>query len=188
MKKIMITIAAIVCCAMISTTLIACGGDDSDKGGNGDPSVDKTPSIVSMTFSSDVNADMLEYFDIVMIYNDGTGEKQETITTNKWTKTLTAKLPASFSFKRQIRVKANKYDALVAATKVTTTKQYSYVYEIFNAAGKPVDKADLYKSVSGSVDGVGELVAKQVDAGKLDQNWAFVFNANGKLVSTAAAE
>lgn len=185
MKKLVMTFAAVLCCALVSTTFTACGKDDADKGST---PTDNSPSMVSMTFSTEVSADMLEYFDIVMIYNDGTGEKQEAITTNKWTKALTANLPTTISFKRQMTVKPDKYDALVVATKVTTTKKYSYIYEILNAAGKSVNLGNSYNGPSSSVDGKGELVAKQANAGKYDYSYIYVFDTNGRLASTVATE
>lgn len=185
MKKIVMTFAAVLCCALVSSTFTACGKDDADKGST---PTDNTPAKVTMTFSTEVSADMLEYFDIVMVYNDGTGEKQDAVTSNKWTKTLIANLPVTMSFKRQITVKPAKYDALVAATKVTTTKKYSYAYDILNAAGKSINLGDSYSGPSSSVDGKGELVAKQANAGKYDSNWTYVFDTNGRLASTVATK
>ena len=106
MKKIIMTLAAVLCCTMTATVFTACGSDDKEE--EPKPSTEVTPTMVAMTFTFNATADMVNFFDMVITYNDGTGEKQETMTGTQWKKTLKVKLPASFSFSRQCRVKADK--------------------------------------------------------------------------------
>ena len=48
MKKIIMTLAAVLCCAMTMTVFSACSSDDDN---NKDNKGDKTPAKVAMTFT-----------------------------------------------------------------------------------------------------------------------------------------
>ena len=183
MKKIFMTLAAVLCCAMTTTTFTACGNDDNEE--DNKPSTEATPTMVAMTFTFNATADMVNFFDMVITYNDGTGEKQETMTGTQWKKTLKVKLPASFSFSRQCRVKADKYDAMIATSKVTITSHYNYSFDILDAQGKVIpgmsDGNDLAHSSS---DGSGTKVAERANAGGYDKSYAYSFDANGRRTSS----
>ena len=187
MKKLLssfssMTLAAVLCCAMTTAALTACGNEKEEE--ENKPSTEATPTMVAMTFTFNATADMVNFFDMVITYNDGTGEKQETMTGTQWKKTLKVKLPASFSFSRQCRVKADKYDAMIATSKVTITSHYNYSFDILDAQGKVIpgmsDGNDLAHSSS---DGSGKKVAERANEGGYDKSYAYSFDANGRMTS-----
>ena len=94
MKKTMMTLAAVFCCAMSSTMFTACGSDDDD---NNKVLVDDvTPVAAVMVYGFEVSDDMLAVLDMTVEYYDNNGKLQtEKITQKEWTKTVKAKLPVS---------------------------------------------------------------------------------------------
>ena len=187
MKKLLssfssMTLAAVLCCAMTTAALTACGNDKEEE--ENKPTTEVTPTMVAMTFTFNATADMVNFFDMVVTYNDGTGEKQETMTGTQWSKTLTVKLPASFSFSRQCRVKADKYDAMIATSKVTITSHYNYSFDILDAQGKVIPGMSDGNNLSqANSDGSGAKVAERANAGGYDKSFAYSFDANGRMTS-----
>lgn len=78
-KKIMMTLAAVLCCAMISTVFTACGSDD-DNNTPTPPAEDTTPKQVAMDYYLFTTEDMLNYCNVEVTYDDGTGTKTATLT------------------------------------------------------------------------------------------------------------
>jgi hypothetical protein len=70
MKKMMMTLAAVLCCAMTMTVFTACGSDDDD---SKNPAEDTTPKQVAMNFVLYNTADMLNYCNIEISYDNGLG-------------------------------------------------------------------------------------------------------------------
>ena len=176
------TLAAVLCCAMTATTLTACGNDKEEE--ENKPTTEVTPTMVAMTFTFNATADMVNFFDMVITYNDGTGEKQETMTGTQWTKTVTVKLPASFSFSRQCRVKTDKYDAMAATPKVTITSLFIYSYDILDAQGKVIPgKSGGNDLTTANSEGSGKKVADRANEGGYDKSYAYSFDVNGRMTS-----
>ena len=127
------TLAAVLCCAMTTTVLTACGGDDS-----GDtPGADTTPVAAKLVSEITVSDDLVKYMDITVEYYDATGAIQkEQMTTTKWSKDVTAKLVAKLGARVTIKLKdgvdVSKID------KITVSYSYAYAGACLNAAGQTV--------------------------------------------------
>ena len=68
------TLAAVLCCAMTTTVLTACGGSDD----SGDvPGPDKTPVAGVIKAGIKVSEDMLKYLDLTVEYYDANGSVQK---------------------------------------------------------------------------------------------------------------
>ena len=67
MKKIFLTFAIVIYCTMVTTVLTACSSSEDT------PEVVNTPTFVQTTFTFSATQDMLDYCDITVKYNDGTG-------------------------------------------------------------------------------------------------------------------
>ena len=127
------TLAAVLCCAMTTTVLTACGGDDS-----GDtPGADTTPVAAKLVSEITVSDDLVKYMDITVEYYDATGAIQkEQMTTTKWSKDVTAKLVTKLGARVTIKLK----DGVDVSKIDKTTVSYSYAYAgaCLNAAGQTV--------------------------------------------------
>ena len=166
--------AAICCCAMIaSVALTACGGDDDE------PDQDNKAVKVALKFNFTLSQDIIDYCDVVVTYNDGTGEKTETMTSTTWSKTLSSKLPATFTFNRKVTLKSGKDLSKVQSVKID--RIYSYAYELFNAAGKAVNTGS-YNNSGGSLTMSGAAAVEMVNSGRMDDSRTCAFTADGQLV------
>ena len=156
----------------------ACGKEDQEHTTPEEPA-EQVPAIVSMMYHLDATDDMLQYLDYTVTYDDGTGERQESVVSNRWEKTLTASLPATFTIKTHIRVKEGMYDALAAADTIHFTRGHGYAYQVFDSSATAIPGlSDSYNSASTSV-GVGARIAEHVQAGDYDKTYTLSFDANG---------
>ena len=138
MKKNLMTLAAVLCCAMVCF-FASCqknGGSSTTP----EEQPDNTPAAVEMTFTFWGTQDMLDYADMVVTYNDGTGDKTETVTTVNWVKTIKVALPVTFKFARKVTLKEG--------VTLNDSQAYSYVkaqqvkYSIQTANGKIINVAE----------------------------------------------
>lgn len=158
MKKKLMAIAAVFCCAMTMTVFTACGDDDDN------PYIDnKKPVAVLMNYSFTTTSETLNVFDLTIEYYDANGAIQtEQMTNAQWNKSLRTKIPTTVG----ARLKAKVKSGVDVASMEKVTASYGYEYE-----GYPVS-AD--NSVAGTVIGGGFNVNESMKgdkvAGWLDTN------------------
>ena len=177
MKKILMTLAAVLCCAMTTTVFTACSGDDENNG-NTPKQPDNTPAYAEVTFTFWGTQDLLDIADMTVTYNDGTGDKTETVTTVNWVKTVKASLPVSFKFERKITLKEN--------VTLTADQTYSYFnghetkYKVTTANGTEIKSG---KSSSGSNQASnlkGDKLNLVITQGLMDRSCTYDFDKDGK--------
>lgn len=173
MRKLLMA-TALCCMTMMSVSLTACGGDD-EPNVPVEPAKDTTPAFVLMKFTYEATQDMLDYCNVVVKYNDGTGEKNETMTTTSWSKTVKAALPATLSFDREVTLKADK--DITAVEKFTYCNSYSNPYEIVNKSGESLSKGGSSTGTSSSFSGA--QVEQLITAGRLNLSHTYTFDKNG---------
>jgi hypothetical protein len=171
MKKVTLMLA-------LAATLFAACGKDDDNNTPAEP-VQQVPAIVSMMYHLDATDDMLQYLDYTVIYDDGTGEREEAVTSNRWEKTFAASLPATFTIKRRLRVKEGMHDALVAADTVHMTDGYGYAYQIFDSTATPIPGMNDSWSRAPISGASGARIAEHCEAGRLDKTYTLSFDING---------
>lgn len=175
MRKNLLAFAAILCCATAATVFTACGSNDD----NENSSTDTKPSNVAIQVSFTETEDILKYCDVSIEYNDGTGAKTESLTNTTWTKALTAKLPASFSIKKTVTLKAG-VDLSTDSTTFKYAEGFIINYRILNAAGDVV-KNGAGTSSSKTSSAKAYKIAEGIKNGRLSRNLTYVFDADGKL-------
>ncbi len=173
MRKSLLAFAAILCCATAATVFTACSSDD-----NNENSSDTKSAKVELQLSFSESADIMKYCDVCIEYDNGTGAKTDTLTATTWTKTLTAKLPASFSVKKTVTLKAG-VDLSTDTTTFNCTEAYSYRYDIINADGG-ITATDGH-SEKIECDGEARQMAEGIKNGDFNESLTLVFDANGKL-------
>jgi len=164
--------------ALAATLFAACGQDENKE--SVEPA-QPVPDKVRMSFTFDATDDMLRYLDITVVYDDGTGERSECVVANQWSKSLTVKLPATFTYKYEARVKADLYDTMAAAEAISFTRHYSYAYDIIDVSGAVIPGMGREHSSSHPThSGVGARVAERYNEGNFDKTYTYTFDANGR--------
>lgn len=164
MKKIFLTLAAIVCCAMTTAVFTSCGGDDSTSGGGGggDEQPDVTPAGVELYASFTVDAETLTYFDMTVEYFDEAGNlKSEPMTSKAWEKTIMAPLPAKVGARLKIALKED--NPLDDNKNYTFTWTFSRSCFIVNKKGENLSSGiSLSVSSKGFTDKPGSIIKENV--------------------------
>lgn len=121
------TLAAVVCCAMISTVFTACS-DDDDK----DSAPDTKAVAAVMTCKMDVSDDILAALDLTVEYYDADGKVQsEKMTKKEWEKEIRTTLPATLGARLKAKLKPD-FD-------VTSDQKFAFGYSY---AGYAVNSSD----------------------------------------------
>lgn len=176
MRMSLMMFAAVLCCAMAASVFTACSSsDDDNKDSDSGSKVGGVMVYVGFTESEDV----LKYCDVSVVYNDGTGEKTETITKTDWSKKLTVtKLPATITFKKTTVLKAGVDVSSISTFKYSTV--YSSGYCQTNAEGTAITTLSA-TSFGGTKTIAGSKVTEALNSGSLNKTVAFTFDANGNL-------
>ena len=175
MKKFMMTLAAILCCAMTTTVFTACGGDDD---ANTPEQPDNTPAYAEVTFSFWGTQDMLDIADMTVTYNDGTGNKTETVTSVDWVKTVKAALPVSFKFERKVTLKAG--------VTLNDDQTYSYInkhktiYRVTTAKGTTLKSGTSGALTKEALNVKGNKINAVITSGLMDASYTYDFDKDGK--------
>ena len=183
MKKYLMTFAAAVCCAMSATMFTACGSDDNSSSsgtGGGGTVTDTIPTSMSIKMSFSETEEILKYCDVVVKYNDGTGEKTDTVKTTSWSKMLSAKLPASFTFKKLITVRDSA--GMASNQKIPFSTGSIFTYAFYNKADEIVGGTRTKGIIANAAaEDVPEFI-KTIKEGEFNETDTFSFDAKGKLV------
>ena len=182
MKKIMLTLAAVLCCAMTTTVLTACGGSDD----SGDvPGPDKTPVAGVIKAGIKVSEDMLKYLDLTVEYYDANGSVQkETMDKTEWSKEVKAKLTAKLGARLLMKLK----DGVDVSNLTNTTFAYSYSYRCaaVTSSNEEVGEALISNpSFSATVtnsEKLSEFINKHKDDGLI----RFLFILDGKTITSTS--
>ena len=177
MKKFLMTLTAVFCCAMAISVLSSCSKDD--KGNNDAP--DTTPASAKVIFIYHFPNDMLQFIDMTAEYLDENGNVQsEKITSPAWVKDITAtKLPAKLGARLHLAKKSGVDYA--TASKVSVGAKITRTYSILNKAGTVLKSAEegsfSYNGNWLSGDGIVQFIEKE---GKNFATLLVELDANGK--------
>ena len=171
MKKFMMTLAAVLCCAMTTTVLTACGGDDKDT-----PGSDNTPVTAQLISEFAPSEDMLKYMDVTVEYYDASGSIQKETITEAWTKTVRAKIPAKLGIHVTIKLKDGV--DVTKIEKATLGYKTNFTANNLNAAGETVG-ATKGNSISPSGVIPGDKIPTYIESHKDGlYGGLFVFDGN----------
>ena len=165
----------------MSLAFVSCDEEDISNGNDngGQNNAKKPAAAVVVEYTVLETADFLEYCDIVLEYNDGSGAKTESITATEWKKTLTTALPCKITFNKTITLKADK--DMAAAEKVSYHQNgYHLNYYLIDADGATVDKGTSLSN-TGMATAAASKVAASVAEGRFNTEKTYEFDAAGKL-------
>lgn len=204
MKKILMTLAAVLCCWVTTTVFTACGGDDEipepkpieqeeQESPYADPSA--TPVYASVAFSFMTTPEMLTYCDVRLEYNNGQGDPLiiQSLTQGmvdaendySFTKQLTAKLPATFTFTRKITLKEGARETVANMEKISFTNRYKYTYGVLDANYKIFASSFVPNQIGGYPGKPsGTKAVENIEAGNYDKTITFNFDKDGKVSIT----
>ena len=152
MKKILMTLAAVLCCAAMFSS---CGKVDPDQ----PEAPDTTPVAAVIDYKFTVTDDLLNAFTLSVEYYDASGAvKTETMTSKEWTKTVkTTKLPATLG----ARVKMQLKDGFDSSKEGVFSAKHAYGYEYY-VVNKSNEK--LGSTVLGESEGGVDMKYEKVPA------------------------
>ena len=159
----------------------SCSEEDINNGDDngGQNNAEKTAAAVVVEYTVLETADFLEYCDIVLEYNDGSGAKTESITATEWNKTFTTALPCKFTFNTTVTLKADK--DMAAAEKVSYHQNvYHLNYYLIDADGATVNKGTSLSN-KGMATAAASKIAASVAEGRFNTEKTYEFDAEGKL-------
>ena len=168
----------------MSLAFVSCDEEDFNNGNdNGGQNNAKKPAVaVVVEYTVLETPDFLEYCDIVLEYNDGSGAKTETITATEWKKTFTTALPCKFTFNKTVTLKADK--DMAAAEKVSYHQNgYHLNYYLIDADGATVNKGTSHSNTGKATAAASKIskIAASVAEGRFNTAKTYEFDAAGKL-------
>lgn len=174
MKKMMMTLTAVFCCAMVMSS---CSKDD--KGNNDVP--DTTPASANVDFIIRIDPDMLQCMDLTAEYMDANGNVQsEKVTSITWMKSLSfTKFPAKLAARLHLAKKSGVNYAEVS--NVTVGAVITRRFSIFNKAGSLLNNAtgEEYSFTEAWLSG-DDLVKFIEDEGENFKSLLLEYDAKGK--------
>ena len=180
MKKLKMTLAAVLCCLLTSTLFTGCVKNEDD---------DKTVSYAALVFYLQNTSDMLSYCDVEVTYGDGKEENKTTAVTKdntlydlSWGGTLVpSKLPYTVTFTRKVTVKADA--ELEKKDKFVYSRGYMYTTGVYNAAGSLIKQTGT-ETKAEELTVTGATAAALIAEGKLNQTFTFAFDEKGEVTVT----
>lgn len=166
----------------MSLAFVSCDEEDINNGNDngGQNNAKKPAAAVVVEYTVLETADFVEYCDIVLEYNDGSGAKTETIAATEWKKTLTTALPCKITFNKTITLKADK--DMAAAEKVSYHKnEYILSYYLVDADGAIMGDVISLSANVGKASAAGSKIAASVAEGRFNTAKTYEFDAEGKL-------
>ena len=174
MKKMMMTLTAVFCCAMVMSS---CSKDD--KGNNDVP--DTTAASAKVNFVIHVNPDMLQCIDMTAEFMDVDGNVQsEKVTSIAWSKSMSfTKFPAKLGARLHLAKKSGVNYAEVSNAEVGAVITRSF--SISNKAGSLLNNAtgEEYSYTAKWLSG-DDLVKYIEDEGKNFKSLLLEYDAKGK--------
>ena len=188
----MMTLAAVLCCAMTTTVFTSCGDDEEDikpntpeqPAGNSEAT---TPVYAYVRCKFENTADMLKYLNIEVIYqvNDGQPQTFGPLTENDVNSQLVFGLesaptiPVKLTYSRKVTVKDEYKDTFASLEKFNWTNKATFNYGLYNADKKliPSTLVDDINGISGSP--TGEKMLNNMEKGVFDYIYTVTFDAKG---------
>lgn len=173
-------ISAVVLCSMFAAPTLFCACDKDEDTTNNEPK-DPVPAMAQFDYVIETSQDMLEFCDITLKYNDGTGEKSAQLTQIKDTVTIKAGLPATFSVKLEATVKNGT--AFEEGSHVSVTRNISYVYTLLTADEEPIQgKFGTYSNNYFMAVG-GDRFGEYIGNGRFNRETTLRLDASGQQVT-----
>ena len=171
MKKVILTLAGVLCCAALFTS---CKKDSS---GSGSQTVG-APAYVVMNVSIPCTDDMLNNTDMSISYEAGNEKNTETVTGSSWSKEFKVKLPATISISRAVTLRDDK--TIPAEESFSYTKGYTVSWKFQDENGKDV-KTGGVASIGNTTSGKGAKVQEMIEQGRMNLSINYSFDKDGKL-------
>jgi len=191
MKKIIMTLAAVLCCAMTMTVFTACGDDDDED--NKKPEDVATSGVMECQLYTD--DETLGSFDFYVKYYDANGNVKnekvvwtdqttlDDLTVRTWTKKVVQKLPATLGILVEIKAK----DGIDPNGKYILSRGYNITFTSFTASGKRIDTTIPNKDYTSSRNKVGMLDEMLKEKGR-PLDIIYKYDVNGKGTGTSKWE
>ena len=192
MKKFLLTLAAVLCCAMTTAVFTSCGGDDDETPEPQKPEEQETPAVtqipvsVRLEYYIENRPDMLKYLDMVVKCSDGKKEYTSEVLTPENMENnyyfhmgvYSSELPASFKIWREVKVKEAYKDVVKDLDKFEFSTAIHYYYGLYDKDNKIIGSIvqDKYESIQYPTNQTKEMVNSYLS--KLDLIYGRVYEIN----------
>lgn len=181
MKKNSLFRAVVLCCMFVAPTLFcACEKNEDETTQKNEPQA-QVAAKAALSYSVETSQDFLNLCDVVIKYNDGTGEKTAQATEAKSTINISAALPATFNVKVEATLKQGA--SLEGIDHVTIIRNIKYSYSLLTAddqviKGKGGSKTSDHQLAVGS-----DRFAEYITDGHFNKEITVRIDAEGNLVN-----
>ena len=196
MKKIIMTLAAVLCLAMTTTVFTSCGDDEEKttngqgQTGNDGDNEDLSTSIPVYAYANFVfenTADMLKYLDIEIVYqvNDQDPQIFGPITETDVNEELkfglksAPQIPVTLTYYRRVKVKDQYKDTFASIEKFDFTNKIVFKWGLYDADRKliPGNYIDNLNGTYGTV--TGEKMLENMEKKYFDIVYTVTFDKDG---------
>ncbi len=177
MKNLFMTLAVVMCCAIISSVFTACSSDD-------DKADDSKAVAAVMNYMVNVGDDVFAALYLTIEYYDANGKVQsEKMMKKEWEKEVRAKLPATLGVRLKAQLKSD-FDVTSGKTFIAAYG-YSYAGYALDAAGEVVSTPAISsseESMSMRVGEISEWLGRHSDG---IVKYLYTFDTSGKATSAS---
>ena len=194
MKKMIMTLAAVLCCAMTTTVFTSCGDDDDNPtttqgqtGNGGDTSTPAIPVYAYANFMFENTADMLKYLDIEIVYQVNDQEPQvfgplterDVNEELKFGLVSAPQIPVTLTYYRRVKVKDQYKDTFASLEKFDFTNHIVFKWGLYDADRKliPATYIDNLNGTKGTV--TGEKMLENMEKKYFDIVYTVTFDKDG---------
>ncbi len=173
MKKVILSLAGVLCCAALFTSCQK--GSDSDSG-SGDSSA-AAPVYVELNVTIPATEKMVEYFDMSISYEAGNEKNTVATTEASWTKTFKVKLPCTIDVKRTVTLKAGQ--TIPAEEKISYVKGYTSSWKFLDANSKELRGGGFDENTNKGTN-IGTKIQEMLGKSVFNVSAEFSFDKDGK--------
>ena len=159
--------------------LVSCNEEDINGTENGGKEEPQKAAAVTLEYTNVVTKDMLQYCDIVLEYNDGSGAKTEIVTDTMWVKSFTANLPCTYTFSKKVTLKEGIDMTSVEKVKILKNGHIRS-YTILDAEGNSMKKGEVLSNIATMTTSCANFLAG-IEKGSFNTTNTYEFDAAGKL-------
>ena len=177
MKKMMMTFAAVFCCAITVSVFSACGDDDSEQ------KTDKPVACGVEYMFSVTSQDLFKNVNFTIEYYDAEGKVQsEQMVTELWTDTIQTKLPGKLG----VRVKLQLKDGADPASMENFNISYFFRYQAYVLTADGKKKTDDLNAAQPKRTIKGSDVPRWIEENPIIKaaSFGYSFDADGNYINT----
>lgn len=183
MKKALLFNAVVLSCMFLAPTFFcACDRNEEEITQKKDPKKeDPVPVKASLSITLEISQDVLNLCDVVIKYDDSTGEKTREMTEVSNSVNIIAGLPATFNVKVEATLKEGA--SLEGIDHVSITRNIRYSYHLLTADEKQIEGRGGSKTSETQLAVGGDRFAEYITDGRYNKEFSVRLDSKGNLIN-----